>query len=330
MTRTPLLAVTLGDPSGIGPEVVLRSIEERDVRAAARLVLIGPASLRPAGIRAVEADRTATLLEDLQDGEAVWIESAATRWDMGRVQAAGGKAALAALSIGHDLAHASRVDALVTAPVCKEALHLAGEEVEGQTELLGRWCDVHDHQMLAIAGKLRVLLLTRHLPLVEAIAQVTEERVVVHLELLSRGLTELGIEAPRIALAGLNPHAGEDGLLGAEDGEILAPAVLRARAAGLDVHGPISPDVVFAAAAKGEFDGVLALYHDQAFIPIKLLGEGCGLTVLVGLPYLRVSPAHGTAFDIAGRGVARHADLSNALVEAARMARARQCTKLSP
>jgi 4-hydroxythreonine-4-phosphate dehydrogenase len=162
------------------------------------------------------------------------------------------------------------------------------------------------------------------LPLSEAIRLVSEERVVRHLKLLCDGLEGLGYSAPHLALAGLNPHAGEDGLLGAEDGEILAPAAARARELGVDVTGPISPDAVFAAAAKGEYDGVLALYHDQAFIPIKLLGEGCGFTVLLGLPYLRVSPAHGTAFDLVGTGRARHSDLVHALLEAARMAGARR------
>ena len=211
----------------------------------------------------------------------------------------------------------------MTGPVSKEALHLAGERVEGQTELLARWDGARDCQMLAVAGELRVLLLTRHLPLREALAAIDEERVVHHLGRLGRALEGLGFECPRLALAGLNPHAGEGGILGEEDGRVLAPAVARARAAGLDVTGPVSPDAVFAQAARGRFDGVLALYHDQAFIPVKLLAPDTGLTVLAGLSYLRVSPVHGTAFDIAGSGRASHANLAAALVRAARWAQAR-------
>jgi 4-hydroxythreonine-4-phosphate dehydrogenase len=318
VTGPPLLALTLGDPAGIGPEICLEVLAHEGLRAACRLVLIGPAALRPGHVRRVEAVDVAGLRAELAPGDCVWIETeAASRWRMGEVQESCGRAALAALRTGHELALAGDVDALVTAPVCKEALHLAGQRVEGQTELLGNWCGVHDHQMLAIAGELRVLLLTRHLPLRAALEAVEEERVLRHLELLHDGLRGLGFQAPHIALAGLNPHAGEHSLLGAEEAEVLEPAVQRARARGIDVHGPVSPDSVFARAAAGDFDGVLALYHDQAFIPIKLLGEGQGMTVLLGLPYLRLSPAHGVAFDIAGRGVARSRDLAVTILQAA-------------
>jgi 4-hydroxythreonine-4-phosphate dehydrogenase len=240
---------------------------------------------------------------------------------MGRVQADCGRAALSALRIGHDLALAGRVAALVTAPVSKAALHAAGERVEGQTELLGRWCGARDFEMLAVARELRVLLLTRHMPLSQALREISTERVVAHLELLARGLRGLGSKQPRIALAGLNPHAGEGGLLGLDEREKLEPAVALARARGIDVHGPLSPDTVFLAASRGAYDGVLALYHDQAFIPVKLHAPDEGLTVLVGLPYLRVSPAHGTAFDIAGKGVARADNLIAAMLQAAQWSR---------
>ncbi len=318
MNRPPLLALTVGDPAGIGPEIVHRALLEHEVRRAARLVVIGPSGLRPTEVPAVAPGDSAGWREALPEGSAWWISlEGLTLWRMGETQREGGEAALAALRVGHRLALDRHVDALVTAPVSKEALHLAGEEVEGQTSLLGKWCGVDDHQMLAVAGKLRVLLLTRHLPLKEALEQVNEERVAAHLELLHRGLESLGLEAPSIALAGLNPHAGESGILGGEERAILQPAVHRAREAGIDVHGPISPDVVFAEGAKGVWDGVLALYHDQAFIPVKLLGEGCGFTVILGLPYLRLSPAHGVAFDLVGTGKARHSDLVATILQAA-------------
>jgi 4-hydroxythreonine-4-phosphate dehydrogenase len=206
--------------------------------------------------------------------------------------------------------------------VSKRALHLAGERVEGQTELLGRWCGVARCEMLAVAGPLRVMLLSRHVPLARALELVTEERVLDRLELLDASLRKLGIPEPRLALAGLNPHAGEGGLLGSEEHERLEPALARARAAGLRVAGPVSPDAVFLQAARGVHDGVLALYHDQAFIPIKLLSADAGLTVIAGLPYLRVSPVHGTAFDIAGRGMASPRNLIAAVRQAAHWARA--------
>jgi len=324
VSAPPLLALSVGDPAGVGPETVLAALERPAVRSAARLLVVGPEACRPAGGERVERGAVAPLRDELPAGEVRWLETEApAAWRMGEVQAECGRAALAALRAGHELALAGEVDALVTAPVSKEALHLAGERVEGQTELLGRWCGVDDHQMLAVAGDLRVLLLTRHLPLRAALEQIDEERVLRHLRLLDRGLRELGFGRPRLALAGLNPHAGEAGLLGDEEGEVLEPAVARARAEGLEVTGPVSPDTVFAQAAAGLHDGVLALYHDQAFIPVKLLGEGCGMTALVGLPYLRMSPAHGTAFDIAGQGRARSSDLEATLLQAAAWATAR-------
>jgi len=308
----PRLALTLGDPAGIGPEIALLAQADPRVRAAARLVLVGPAALRPSSIPGGDDPRAAVC----------WIESAApARWEMGRVQRECGAAALAALRIGHELALARAVDALVTAPVSKQALHEAGEKVEGQTELLGRWCGVERFEMLAIAGNLRVMLLTRHMPLRRALDSITTERVLGHLRLFDESLRRFGFAEPRLALAGLNPHAGEGGVLGSEDGELLAPAVAAARAEGIRVSGPHPPDTVFLQASRGAYDGVLALYHDQAFIPVKLLSGDGGVTVIAGLPYLRVSPVHGTAFDIAGQGRASPGNLIAALLQAAEWAR---------
>lgn len=302
MDALPLLALTVGDPAGIGPEIVVAALRDPRVQRAARLVVLGPESVRPHALpHGVEWRATAV------DGP----------WTMGRVQRSAGRAALAALAEGHELALAGRVDALVTAPVSKEALHLAGEAVEGQTELLGRWCGAERFEMVAIAGELRVMLLTRHMPLRAALDLVTRERVLDRLDLFDATLRRLGTVRPRLALAGLNPHAGERGILGREDEEILRPAADVARARGIDVTGPVSPDAVFLQASRGQFDGVLALYHDQAFIPIKLLSDDGGITAIAGLPYLRVSPVHGTAFDIAGKGIASAENLVRALLWAA-------------
>jgi 4-hydroxythreonine-4-phosphate dehydrogenase len=312
----PLLALTVGDPAGIGPEIVGRVLGERALLGEARLLAIGPECCRPEGVPRVEREAAREVRE------LAWLATGAVRdWDLGYPQASAGRAALAALRAGHELALAREVDALVCAPASKEALRLAGEEVEGQTELLGRWAGTPDVQMLGIARELRVLLFTRHVPLRTALDAISPARVLWHLVLLERGLRQLGFSAPRLALAGLNPHAGENGLFGGEERALLEPAVACARAEGLDVSGPLSPDTVFLRAARGEFDGVLALYHDQAFIPLKLHAPGEGLTVLLGLPYLRVSPAHGTAFDLAGRNRADPGNLRVALSAAARHAR---------
>ncbi len=314
MTSRPLVALTVGDPAGIGPEIVLKALAREESLEHMRLLAIGPAALRPARVPRWDG-------EGEPRAEIEWLATEGeSSFEPGKPQASAGRAALAALRAGHDLAQDGRVHALVTAPVSKEALHLAGERVEGQTELLGRWAGVPEVEMLGIARALRVLLLTRHLPLRAALERITSERVLAHLQLLDQGLRGLGIESPRLALAGVNPHAGEHGLLGREEGELLEPAVARAGELGLRVVGPLSPDTVFLRAAGGEFDGVLALYHDQAFIPLKIHAPNEGLTVLLRLPYLRVSPAHGTAFDIAGQGLADAGNLIAALEAAARWA----------
>jgi len=315
MSTLPLLALPCGDPAGIGPELVGKLMRHPALLARARVLALGPACARPAHVPEFLGDDLGAL-----SGLAWRTTPGAGDWQPGRPQASAGHAALAALRAGHELALAGRADALVSAPVSKEALHLAGEKVEGQTELLGRWCGAPGVQMLGLAHELRVLLLTRHMPLVRALAEVTTERVVAHLELLARGLVQLGFTRPRLALAGLNPHAGENGLLGDEEQRLLEPAVQAMRARGIEVAGPVSPDTVFLRAARGEFDGVLALYHDQAFIPLKLHAPGEGLTVLLGLPYLRISPAHGTAFDLVGTGRAEERNLVVALEAALRFA----------
>ncbi len=317
----PTLALPVGDPAGIGPEVVCAALSRIEVRIAARVLAIGPLSLRPESIPQVFE------VSEALDLPTAWLATEApVSWKMGVASAACGRAALAALRMGHELALSGTVDGLVTGPVSKQAFHLAGEQVEGQTQLLARWCGVERHGMLAITEGLRVLLLSRHLPLREAIASLTRVGVLDHLHLLDETLRGLGVDAPRLALPGLNPHAGEAGLLGTEEREILEPALAIARERGLDVTGPISPDVVFRDANDGKYDGVLALYHDQAFLPVKLLGGADGCTLAAGLPYLRMSPIHGTAFDIAGQGVASCENLLSTLRRAAALCaeRARQ------
>lgn len=309
----PLLALTVGDPAGIGPETVLLALGDARVREACRLVVLGPGRLRPADVPLVSAT------DELDSTRgATWIDTGGPeQYELGKVQASCGRAALDALRAGVELARAKRVAALVTAPVSKEALHAAGEKVEGQTELLGRWDGATRFQMMAVAGKLRVLQLSRHLPLKAALELVTTARVLDHLLLFDETLRSWGFAKPVIALAGLNPHAGERGVLGREELDVLDPAVEAARARGVDVRGPFSPDTVFLQATQGRYDGVLALYHDQAFIPVKLHAPEHGLTVIAGLSFLRVSPAHGTAFDIAGKGLASPRNLIVALLQAA-------------
>ncbi|MSR60913.1 MAG: 4-hydroxythreonine-4-phosphate dehydrogenase PdxA [Planctomycetes bacterium] len=316
MPTRPLIALTAGDPAGIGPEIVARALADTRLPSKVRILAIGPGVCRPPRVPVFDPNKDTVTIAD-----RAWLITGGERdWEFGSAQASAGRAALIALRAGHELALARYVDGMVCAPVSKEALALAGERVEGQTELLGRWANAPGVQMLGLARDLRVLLLSRHLPLKQALELVTPQRVLEHLVMLDEGLQRLGFPRPRLALAGLNPHAGENGILGNEEHELLQPALALAQRAGVRVVGPLSPDTVFLRAAQGEFDGVLALYHDQAFIPLKLHAPGEGLTVLLRFPYLRVSPAHGTAFDIAGQNKADPRNLIVALQAAARFA----------
>jgi 4-hydroxythreonine-4-phosphate dehydrogenase len=307
------IALTVGDPAGIGPELVQSLLDDEGLAREVQLVVVGPEDLRPGGVEIWEGAGSSDSAPHL------WCATPGSgRVTMGSAQADCGRTALAALRCGADMAQAGDVAALVTAPVCKEALHMAGEEVEGQTELLGRWAGAKLCEMVAVAGNLRVMLLSRHLPLAAALKRVRRTVIVERLRLFDSTLRAEGIPAPRLAVAGLNPHAGEGGLFGSEEIDEIAPAVDEARALGISVHGPISPDSVFLEGARGQWDGVLALYHDQGFIPLKLLSEGRGVTLLAGLPYRRLSPVHGTAFDIAGSGRADPGNLRIAVQMAAR------------
>ncbi len=318
----PLLALTVGDPAGIGPEIARAAMASKTIRAAMQMVVIGPKDLCPAGTEPI--DSVEAVGRGARDGVPQWLATAERGpWELGRAQAECGRAALSSLRLGHELALAGKVEGLVTGPVCKEALHLAGELVEGQTELLARWCGVDNYEMVALAGELRVMLLTRHMPLRQALECIDGERIQARLQLFDQTLRNLGFAAPRLALAGLNPHAGENGILGDEEQQILEPALAALSAGGLHVSGPHSPDTIFLRAAQGEFDGVLALYHDQAFIPVKMSAPDSGLTLIAGLSYLRISPVHGTAFDIAGQGKASATNLMAALLEAARLVASR-------
>jgi 4-hydroxythreonine-4-phosphate dehydrogenase len=284
----PRLVVTSGDPGGIGPELVRRVLAEPGIRRLAEFTVTGQA----------DGDGTAAV-------------------PAGRASAAGGRAAAAAVRSAVELLAAGSADALVTAPVSKEALQLAGYPWPGQTEMLASLCGASDLRVLLMAGPLRVVHVSAHRSLRRAVEAVTVVSVRRTIELADGFGRRLLGRPPRIAVAGLNPHAGEGGLLGDEDERFIRPAVEEQRALGVDVAGPMSADTLFPRAAAGGADLVVAMYHDQGHIPVKLLGRGEGVAVTLGLPFLRMSPDHGAAFDIAGRGVARLGSMTAAIRAAA-------------
>ncbi len=311
----PRIVVPEGDLGGIGPEVALRVLARAEARAACRPVLLGhrAALQRVAQECGIAAELAAA--PDLEAGFAaaedpraplpvVELESPEPRDAPGRPAAAFGFAAVEGVLRGGEACMQKRADALLTPPLHKESMHLAGFPYEGQTQILGELCGTKRYGMLACAGALKVLVATRHVALREAVTKLDDQIVARALRLAheaARGV--LGLAAPRVVLAGLNPHAGEGGAFGDEEARILAPAIARVRAEhGWETAGPAVPDVVFAQGARGEWDLVVALYHDQAFIPLKMLPRAEAWTLFVGGPILRLSPMHGAAYDIARTG----------------------------
>jgi 4-hydroxythreonine-4-phosphate dehydrogenase len=307
----PKLIVSAGDPAGIGPEVTLKALARPEVRALAEIAVAGdPANL----------ERTARQL-GLSAPERV--EPAGDAGDVrpGRLSAEGGAAAVAAVVRAVELIQAGAYDGVVTAPINKEAIRLAGFSWPGHTELLAELAGAAEVRMLLVTDRLRVVHVTTHRSLRGAIEAATRDRILRTIELGAEGLRRLGVDRPRVAVAGLNPHAGEGGLFGDEELREIAPAVEAARSAGIDASGPLPPDTVFWRASGGEFDLVVAMYHDQGHIPVKLSGFDEGVNVTLGLPFPRASVDHGTAFDIAGRGVARWQSMAAAIRVGALLAR---------
>nr|WP_260443859.1 4-hydroxythreonine-4-phosphate dehydrogenase PdxA [Delftia sp. HK171] len=325
------LAITMGDPVGIGPEIIVKLAMD-PARPRAPFFVIGDTGRlqRAADMLGVQprihaidtpAQVPATVppgtLFVLQTGDRLPADLA---W--GRIDARAGAACHAYIQRGIDLALAGEVAGLVTAPIHKEALRAAGCPHPGHTEMLAERSGTRDFAMMLANDELRVLLVSIHVPLQQAIAAVTPDNELRAIRLAHRACRAFGIARPRVAVAGLNPHAGENGLFGDEDRSVIIPAIAAARAEGIDANGPWPGDTVFMRARRGEFDVVVAQYHDQGLIPVKYLGVEQGVNITVGLPFVRTSVDHGTAFDIAGSGRADHASLACALRQAAAMVQA--------
>ena len=339
----PLLAITQGDPAGIGPETIAKAFRDapQDLRGC---FVVGDVQTLRRAARCIERPGQPSLpVAVLQSTDAVRRASVPPRcmpvlqlpglpgplpW--GQVSAEAGRAAAECVQWAARAALRGDIDGLVTAPLHKEALHAAGVDYPGHTELLQAEAALHAGvpvaqmpvRMMLANGELRTVLVSIHMALRDALDAVTCENVLQTLRTTHAALLPGLGRAPRMAVAGLNPHAGEGGLFGSEEAQHIAPAIAQARREGMDVTGPLAPDTVFmrarhTPAKPGEFDVVLAMYHDQGLIPVKYLGVDKGVNVTLGLPLVRTSPDHGTAFDIAGQGVADAASL----IEAVRMAR---------
>jgi 4-phospho-D-threonate 3-dehydrogenase / 4-phospho-D-erythronate 3-dehydrogenase len=336
--KHPILGVTMGDPAGVGPEIIARAAAEAAVRRDSRPVVIGAASAMSAALALVSSPLTLHAVKRV--GDCRWAEGTLEVLDLanvdmqtlprGAVSAEAGRAAYDFVERAVTLAKAREIDGIVTAPINKEALAAAGMQHTGHTEILARLSDTSDFAMLLMGHELRVIHVTTHVALRRVPDLVTRERVLKTIRLAQRTMEGLGRRDARIAVAGLNPHAGEDGLFGDEEKTAIVPAIETARAEGMIVTGPLPADTLFSRARGGEFDIVVAMYHDQGHIPVKTVGFTydeatrrwtglSGVNVTVGLPFLRVSVDHGTAFDRAWKGIANPESMIEAIDVAVRM-----------
>ncbi|MGH7277048.1 MAG: 4-hydroxythreonine-4-phosphate dehydrogenase PdxA [Candidatus Rokuibacteriota bacterium] len=336
--KSPILGITMGDPAGVGPEIIARAATAPEASCTSRPVVIGSAAAMREALALVGSPLALRVVADV--GAARWPEGTLECLDLanvdmatlprGEVSAAAGRAAYEYIERAVVLARAGAIDGIVTAPVNKEALAAAGVPHSGHTEILAALSGTRDFAMLLMGKELKVIHVTTHVALRRVPDLVTRDRVLRTIRLARTTLEGLGQAHGRIAVAGLNPHAGEDGLFGDEEQTAIVPAIEAARAEGIAVTGPLPADTLFARARGGEFDIVVAMYHDQGHIPVKTLGFQydeatkrwtglSGVNVTVGLPFLRVSVDHGTAFDRAWKGHANADSMVEAIDVAVRM-----------
>jgi 4-hydroxythreonine-4-phosphate dehydrogenase len=317
MTR-PTIAITMGDPAGIGPEIIMKALAHPEVQSVCRPLVIGDADrLRQAG----QIVGSTMSVDSLSDADAPDFDKPAVQCvdlkvvpadlPFGQVSPTAGEAAYRYIEKAVQVVQAGQAQGICTAPLSKEALHAAGHKFPGHTELLAHLTGTPEVSMMLVSPKLRVIHVTTHIGLIDAIAKIEPglvERVI------TRGhgvLVKAGIANPKIGVCAINPHAGENGLFGrGEEAEKITPAIEACRAKGWDVRGPLPADTLFFLAGRGDYDMVVAMYHDQGHGPIKVLGLEAGVNITVGLPVIRTSVDHGTAFDIAGKGIADERSLT--------------------
>ena len=320
----PVCAITMGDPAGIGPEIALKAvlsnglprcsvfiIGDADVlEQTKRFLSISPELNEISSIGEIKAGRVNVL-----DMKRIFVKD----FSIGEVQAMCGRASYAYVVKGIELALKGDIDAIVTNPISKEALKMAGINYPGHTEILADKTGTRNFSMMFASENVHVVHVTTHVSLKNALTMITKEAVLTHTRLLYAALQNLGIRSPRIAISGLNPHAGENGLFGDEEILHIAPAVAQAKREGINASGPYPPDTVFMRAFKGEFDGVVSMLHDHGFVALKTRNFEGGVNITLGLPIVRTSVGHGTAFDIAGKGIASEKSLIAALQAAVTM-----------
>ena len=339
MNKLPILAITMGDPAGVGPEIIAMSLAQHAPYEICRPLVVGDAAMMELGVKSAKVNLKVRAIATV--AEAQFEEGTIDIIDLklidpatfayGQVSAQCGHAAFEAVRTAIELAMKGEVDGTVTAPLNKEALHVAGHNFAGHTEIYAHYTDTKKYAMLLADDKLRVIHVSTHVSLREACERAKKERVIAVTELIMGACKSFGIENPKIGIAGLNPHAGEGGLFGDEEIHEIIPAVEEMQARGWNVEGPVPPDSLFSRARSGQFDGCVAMYHDQGHIAFKVGGFEWdrqtqrmvavkGVNITLGLPIIRVSVDHGTAFDVAGKGIANPDALLMSIEYAALMA----------
>jgi 4-hydroxythreonine-4-phosphate dehydrogenase len=336
MRNKPIIGITMGDPAGIGPEVVVKAIGGEKVRRACYPLVFGsyPVILQTARrfSKGVPVRRVLRAEEAKGAGDCVSVLHC-TDLDHrkvcnGRINRVSGKMAADSVFCAAQLALSDQIDAMVTAPLSKKGLHLAGYGFPGHTELLAFLTGANRYAMMFVSPGRMVVLVTTHLPLAQVPGAMSKEAILDKLQVTRNALQRyFGMRSPRIGVCALNPHCGEEGILGPEEKGIIGPAVRTAQAKGIDARGPFSADTIFSPTRSKDFDCVLAMYHDQGLIPLKAKGVGRAVNVTVGLPIIRTSPDFGTALDIAGKGLADPSGMTSAVLLACRMAQDRAAPK---
>lgn len=330
--KLPLLGITMGDPAGIGPEVIAKALAGTALRRLCRPLVIGSVPVMERTIKSLKlklqvapvAGHDATPFRPGKVAILDPLDSPLGRFSVGIAAPETGAASVAFIKKAVRLAELGCIDGIVTAPINKEAINMAGCHYPGHTELLADLTHSPESGMMIVGGPLKIMFVTTHVAIKELPTVLTQARIEKAIRLAHRALRELfHIQKPRIGVAALNPHAGEHGLFGDEEATAIRPAARAAQAQGILASDPLPADTLFGKAARGDYDGVVAMYHDQGLIPLKLVAFGTCVNLTVGLPIIRSSVDHGTAYDIAGKGVADHGSLLEAVKLAAKLARGR-------
>lgn len=320
--KIPRIGITMGDAAGVGPEIIIKALADDELRSRIRPVVIGDAETfwRTADT-IFKSRKFDSFFDSKPAGEIVDLKNLPDDFNFGEVSAATGKAAGQCIEKAVELWKSGEIDAICTAPINKKSLSLGGYDFPGHTEFIAHLTDTKEFAMSFFAEKLRVVLLSTHLSLADAIGRVKTDSLVRLIDFTDRSLSTLLNRKVKIAVAGLNPHASENGMFGCEERDEMEPAIERCASVGIDVSGPYSPDTVFLRGFRGEFDAVVACYHDQATIAVKCLSFGSAVNVTLGLPLVRTSVDHGTAFDIAGKGVADESSMKTAILLAGELSK---------